>query len=143
LSNYVNSELTAESPADAVIFLGPCLLRYHARVPRRMLQARVSPRPHFYYFQYATPHHELGGDIGDINVLPPFPDPDTGHETVLPIPAPTMARRWAPDDTLSLVTEQLGGTFYQLFSPKDLARSIPNMLAQLRPSGAANLKIVH
>jgi len=54
LLDYANGELTAADPSDAVIFFGT--EAYFAEVPRGMLRGRETPNPHFYYFEYLSPH---------------------------------------------------------------------------------------
>jgi len=51
LLDYVNSELRAADPADAVIILGP-RSRYFGDLPRGKPQGRETPNPHFFYFEY-------------------------------------------------------------------------------------------
>jgi len=118
LLSYVNLELTAASPADAVIFLGP-YVRYEAPVPRGKLQARVSPKPHFYYFQRAAPRPENwgsrlshpnspGGGNGCGRVSTPEEYPADIPRVVNlgnMYPCDVTSSLHQPPDTLSLVTK--------------------------------------
>ncbi len=51
LMDFVNRELSARDPSDAVIILGP-YLHYNYDVPRGTVKARETPHPYFCYFQY-------------------------------------------------------------------------------------------
>lgn len=63
LADLVNREVTAEEPSQAVIFLGP---RVHnaLKIPRKMLKARETREPQFFYFQF-FPYWVRGSDFDD------------------------------------------------------------------------------
>ena len=50
LLDYVNRELVADEPSDAVIILGPQTF-LSAEIPRTKLKGRETPNPHFFYFE--------------------------------------------------------------------------------------------
>jgi hypothetical protein len=114
LVGYVNGELLAADPSDAVIILGPRLptelwprTPYYGEVPGGMLEGRKTPIPRFYYFAY-YPSFLWG----------------RGQRFRGGVDRPEM---------LSSLTRRLDGTVYEFSTPSDLEHAIQKMLTQLQP----------
>jgi hypothetical protein len=53
LADLINGELTAQTPSDVVLFLGP-MARFSDKVPSEELEKPVGAAPRFYYLQYRS-----------------------------------------------------------------------------------------
>jgi hypothetical protein len=63
LADLANQEVRAETPSDAVIFLGPGT-HFYDKIPRENLKARETAQPTFFYFEY-FPYWRIGQEFPD------------------------------------------------------------------------------
>lgn len=142
LVDYVNKELAAIHPSDAVIILGPQSTYSEKASPRSLKGLGTRPLP-FYYFEYSPGLRRKRSRVtpGGAETKPGVPSdtPRRSDTQLLPdsligLPETEVMTDGCPNhDEICVLTQRLGGTAYRYSSAGELALSIEKMLARLQP----------
>jgi hypothetical protein len=129
IAALANSEVRADPPSDAVVFLGPNS-RFSDKMPQEALDRQTS-QPQFLFFQLA-PLTGIGYPGRGVRGLGGAPGPGLGAGRGFPTGGVAMPESSFPD-SIRYAVSRLGGKTITIRTPGDLAKAI-GRLEQTRRS---------
>jgi hypothetical protein len=114
LAGFINDELRAERPADAVVFLGP-RERYDEKMPPEMLDKPGEGAPHFFYLQHRPQRRPMIVPEGARGSRPGAPT------TIIQPPGGDYP------DSISRAIDRLKGDTIRVHTPGEFAKAIERL----------------
>jgi hypothetical protein len=114
LAGFINEELRAEHPADAVVFLGP-RERYDEKMPPEMVDKPGEGAPHFFYLQHRPQRRPIIVPEGAPGSRP------GGGATIVPFGAGDYP------DSISRAIDRLKGDTIRVHTPAEFAKAIERL----------------